>query len=414
MTDFSKMTIGTDPEYIITDQTDTTTEQKNLTKLLLSSVVRGEDATGIGYIKRNTLHVIKSAKPATQFIRSRKYKDAIKKTGHIVIGHTRASTKGDAKDNHNNHPVFSRSGIAIIHNGIVSNDDALFTQYNLKRDGIVDSEIILRLIEYYKLKHCTTRKAIQKACKEIRGSMAVALIDIHEPDTLYLFTRTSPVTLAYDKERHTIYFASTEDIITNSLIHRKKLLGFFQTTLNRKHFIYQELENNTGLVVKHNKITSFKIDEPDWYSTYDETHHESYSRQPTLPAIITPTDTKETVFAKLEQHRKDKEAEKELDRENKEIQRQVDDWQLTPIEKPSKATTAQIEERSAVLEDRDIAYRADGTGQPLTMAEQQELKRLQNTLDDRYKQETIEETNRTNAIVYGGSYHNNDFEKRYN
>ena len=52
-----------------------------------------------------------------------------------VILHTRFATQGSTSDNRNNHPVISPEGnIALVHNGVISNDHLLRGDLGLTRN----------------------------------------------------------------------------------------------------------------------------------------------------------------------------------------------------------------------------------------------------------------------------------------
>src|SRR3990167_7189239 len=66
-----------------------------------------------------------------------------------IVGHNRLTTSGKQKFNHNNHP-FILNDFILVHNGIITNDDELRAEYNLKKGKIeTDSYIIIRLIDYF-------------------------------------------------------------------------------------------------------------------------------------------------------------------------------------------------------------------------------------------------------------------------
>ena len=65
-----------------------------------------------------------------------------------LVGHNRLATKGSEKDNANNHP-FENNTCVIVHNGVLTNDDALAREYNLVYQEQTDSAVIPALIESF-------------------------------------------------------------------------------------------------------------------------------------------------------------------------------------------------------------------------------------------------------------------------
>jgi asparagine synthetase B (glutamine-hydrolysing) len=121
--------------------------------------------------------------------------------------HVRDFTKGHPDIEANNHPI--RHGTVVgVHNGIVSNDDALLARYGIARaepQMTVDSEAIFALMEL--------RKHDRRALSELRGAMAAAWLDDRDGATLYLARgRLRPLWLA--TAGGGLYFASTRRALT--------------------------------------------------------------------------------------------------------------------------------------------------------------------------------------------------------
>jgi len=242
--------------------------KSHLSDLLTASASRGVDAAGIGYIEGGQLEVIKQAVSAGEFVASREYKRFTKeKNPQILIGHTRQSTKGKEQENKNNHPIFTKSGLAVVHNGILTNDEDIFREYKLDRDAEVDSEVIVKLVDYFYRKQKTPNiiKAIQKATKAIRGGLAFAIIDQSQPN-LYLVASDNPLHLAYHIPTGIIYFASTEYILKAALLGERTYYNFFTQKTGRKDYIFEELENDTGVEISAKKIKIFEIERPSLYT----------------------------------------------------------------------------------------------------------------------------------------------------
>ena len=60
------------------------------------------------------------------------------------MGHTRWPTRGDVRNNFNNHPLRCLDCLGTA-NGTITNADALFRRFRLRRHAEVDSELIFRL-----------------------------------------------------------------------------------------------------------------------------------------------------------------------------------------------------------------------------------------------------------------------------
>lgn len=235
------------------------------TELLSASSVRGKDASGVAFIenayKKKTLFLLKSPIPSFELVESKNYKEMFKNVApKIVIGHARAETKGTATNNNNNHPITTRTHIALVHNGMITNDDALFEEHNMPREAQVDSEIIARLIEKYS-KELPMIEAIQKTTKELSGSFTVALITKKEPDALYLFRHTNPLSVHYEKATGTIYFSSTQTIFEDAFTQEKEVWGFFrEKTIPKDQFISYEIKDDWGIRMTSDSFNWFQIE----------------------------------------------------------------------------------------------------------------------------------------------------------
>ncbi|KGS74038.1 glutamine-fructose-6-phosphate transaminase [Burkholderia pseudomallei MSHR7500] len=104
--------------------------------------------------------------------------------GTTGIAHTRWATHG-APATCNAHPIFSRDHIALVHNGIIENHEALRTQLadeHYEFDGQTDTEVVAHLI------HSKYRgdllAAVRDATAQLRGAYAIAVFSKTEPNRL--------------------------------------------------------------------------------------------------------------------------------------------------------------------------------------------------------------------------------------
>jgi hypothetical protein len=320
-----------------------------LSRLINASTVRGTDATGIGYIT-DTLHVLKGAMAGSTFIESKLYtKFMDTQLPRIAIGHDRAQTKGEAKDNNNNHPILTGT-MALVHNGIISNDEEVLKRYKLTGKGIVDSEVIPLLINHYitKWDHKT---AITKTISKLTGSQACALIDERTPDNLYLWRTSSPLTLAYHKATGSIFFASTEAILKQALTTTVRYMGIFEQ--EQKHgLLFYDMPINTGMIINATGTVSFDIEsKTPVYKGYAYTPKTGGGFDVYCPDCMS--------YHITGQHKKT-----------------IEVSPYASIKRPRDYTTKQLESRLHILD----AYQQEGH---LEYNEEQEQRRIINALADR-------------------------------
>jgi len=183
-----------------------------ITQLLMGIEHRGIDATGICLQRQDgKLSWIKKDEAAWQFVSSGKTKKFIEEnlTDEVMtcILHTRAWTCGPPTNQANNHPL-TVGKVAVVHNGMIGNHHALFSQTKLKRAGDVDSDIIRAILDEYGL---TPEGA--KQLNALNGSAAIAAISSEQPDHLLLGRSGNPLVIAALGEPNWLMWASEKDAI---------------------------------------------------------------------------------------------------------------------------------------------------------------------------------------------------------
>lgn len=120
------------------------------------------------------------------------------------IGHTRWATNGKVSEA-NCHPILSGSGkIAVVHNGIIENSGAL--KRRLEKQGYIfssetDTESAAHLIDSYYSGDLLS--ALGKACGELTGSYALAVICADYPESVFVARMKSPLAVGIsDDESH--------------------------------------------------------------------------------------------------------------------------------------------------------------------------------------------------------------------
>ena len=158
---------------------------------------RGYDSAGIALFENGAIQLCKTkGKVSDLEDKSGKIKESQATLG---IGHTRWATHGVPNDV-NSHPHLSNSGqLALIHNGIIENYDAIKTE--LKSRGYVfhsdtDTEVLVNLIEEVKKKEgVKLGKAVQLALQEVVGAYAIAVFDLEKPDEIVVAKLGSPLAI---------------------------------------------------------------------------------------------------------------------------------------------------------------------------------------------------------------------------
>ena len=158
---------------------------------------RGYDSAGIALYEKGAIQLCKTkGKVSDLEDKSVKIKESQATLG---IGHTRWATHGVPNDV-NSHPHLSNSGqLALIHNGIIENYDAIKTE--LQSRGYVfhsdtDTEVLVNLIEEVKKKEgVKLGKAVQLALQEVVGAYAIAVFDLEKPDEIVVAKLGSPLAI---------------------------------------------------------------------------------------------------------------------------------------------------------------------------------------------------------------------------
>lgn len=240
-----------------------------ITDLLVATQVRGTDATGIACIKDGRLDVFKTPKKASDFVDGKEWQEF--DLPKFMIMHCRATTQGNASDNMNNHPLFTKSGIAVIHNGVIRNDRELFKKFDLKRDAQVDSEIFPKLLE---LVGGDWEKGMN-LMNTVEGGFACAAVQTSRPDELLLWRHDNPIAFAYDSVNDILYFASTDNILEAVTRKTENIRGFYVRSKDTERFKTWELYDDCGVLIgPKGKIKSFFFSPPKY--TYAQSYQSEF------------------------------------------------------------------------------------------------------------------------------------------
>ncbi|MGC9357657.1 MAG: class II glutamine amidotransferase [Anaerolineae bacterium] len=187
--------------------------QRIVTSNLISNEIRGREASGVVVIQRSgEYRLFKQPVAASTLVRMMGYREAMRlidKETVCILGHTRMPTKGSRWHNVNNHPLLA-GHVLGIHNGVIENDDLLFSTLGLDRSGEVDSEIIFRLQDDVDPASSNGSYAahLQERILLLSGRFATLSVDLRRPTELLALKHLRPLCLHYDKDSHALFFSS--------------------------------------------------------------------------------------------------------------------------------------------------------------------------------------------------------------
>lgn len=173
--------------------------ERNITTILIEGLkrleYRGYDSAGLAVVtnagtleRRRRIGKVSELEAATA---------AEPISGQLGIAHTRWATHG-APSEHNAHPHFSAQDVAVVHNGIIENHEAL--RERLKALGYVfssetDTEVIVHLLHHTLKTQPDLAQALKSAVKELHGAYGLAVISLAQPDRLLAARSGSPLVI---------------------------------------------------------------------------------------------------------------------------------------------------------------------------------------------------------------------------
>lgn len=220
-------------------------EEEQISLFLTGNEHRGNDATGMAFQQADgSIQVCKKDIPAWRFVCDDIYKDFIKEylndDTRAVILHTRGATQGSPRDNKNNHPMYFDT-TAVVHNGCINNDDALFNNMKLERRAETDSDILRAILD----EHGITPQGIRELSR-VNGSAAGAAISSQYPGKVLIFRSGSPMTLGTTEN----YFVFSSE---KNTIHRamrpwiKRFGSWFQ--IQKSELAFSPMADNTAWIM---------------------------------------------------------------------------------------------------------------------------------------------------------------------
>ena len=198
------------------------TARRNIVPVLIEGLnrleYRGYDSAGLAVMENSRLTRVRTTGRVSE-LASRVAGQGLK--GPAGIAHTRWATHG-APSERNAHPHIS-DGIAVVHNGIIENHEALRTR--LKACGYsftseTDTEIVAHLIAELRKASATLFDAVGKALTQLQGAFAIAVVSRRDPGAVGLARRGAPLVVGLgDGENFAASDVSALLQVTRRVVH---------------------------------------------------------------------------------------------------------------------------------------------------------------------------------------------------
>ena len=182
--------------------------QRNVVPVLMEGLrrleYRGYDSAGIAALNGNgklqRTRAVGKVENLAEAINGRAQE------GLTGIAHTRWATHGVPAE-HNAHPHCSRDDLALVHNGIIENHQALragLIEAGYAFDSQTDTEVIAHAI-HQKMAECgDLLQAVRETVARLEGAFALAVMDRRDPDRLITARQGCPVVIGLGIGEHFI------------------------------------------------------------------------------------------------------------------------------------------------------------------------------------------------------------------
>lgn len=154
---------------------------------------RGYDSVGMATLNGSKIYIKKDSGKIDEVSKRLNF---LELPGKMGIGHVRWATHGPPTQ-FNAHPHSDcNNEIVVVHNGIIENFNEL--KKELIKEGHkfrseTDTEVIAHLIEKYLKESKNLEEAARKTAKRLKGSYALLIMSVHEPDKIIGMRNESPL-----------------------------------------------------------------------------------------------------------------------------------------------------------------------------------------------------------------------------
>ena len=183
--------------------------QRNVVPILIEGLkrleYRGYDSAGVAVIDDGRCLARSRAVGKVRELES-SLRNADHISGRTGIAHTRWATHGGVTER-NAHPHVCRKSVAVVHNGIIENFEALRAlqlQEGYEFTSETDTEVIVHEVYKHLQTEGDLRKAVVAALKGLHGAYALGVINNNDPSRLIAARRGSPLVVGIGIGEHFI------------------------------------------------------------------------------------------------------------------------------------------------------------------------------------------------------------------
>ena len=171
--------------------------QRNVIPLLINGLqrleYRGYDSAGVAVQSdQSLLERVRKVGKVAELMRALEENPISGQTG---IAHTRWATHGEPSEQ-NAHPHVCHERVAVVHNGIIENHDALREQQQqggYRFTSQTDTEVIVHQIDHYLDQGQDLLAAVSSTVADLEGAFALGVINKEEPGRIIAARRGSPL-----------------------------------------------------------------------------------------------------------------------------------------------------------------------------------------------------------------------------
>lgn len=178
---------------------------RDVSEILVSGLhtleYRGYDSAGIAMQTNDELVCLRTSGKVSDLEKLLEDKPL---QGRCGIAHTRWATHG-VPNTRNAHPHLSKNSVALVHNGIIENHEALrdeLAAVGYEFDSDTDTEVVAHLIHCLMAEGDDLFAAVRKAVRRLRGAYAIAVVCDREPAVVVGARAGSPLVLGVGFREH--------------------------------------------------------------------------------------------------------------------------------------------------------------------------------------------------------------------